>query len=77
MNSARVIRPLGNLPDERSESPRSIRLDGRRRRVSVLILTLIANLLAIIGLGGTPAAAQVTDPTGSNFRMWGTPSFNR
>ncbi|MCP4837641.1 MAG: hypothetical protein GY895_23095, partial [Phycisphaera sp.] len=77
MNSARVIRPLGNLPDERSESPRSIRLDGGRRRVPVLILTLIANLLAVLGLASTAQAAPQVDPTGSNFAIWGSPSFNR
>jgi alpha-tubulin suppressor-like RCC1 family protein len=41
--------------------------------IVAFLLTAITLLLTIV----RPATAQVVDPTGSNFAIWGSPSFNR
>jgi hypothetical protein len=41
--------------------------------IVVILLSAIALLLTVT----RPATAHVEDPTGSNFRIWGSPSFNR
>ncbi len=49
---------------------------GRRMWV-IAIAILMWTLAGSSGLASTAHAAPQVDPTGSNFTIWGSPSFNR